>query len=178
MNSAEQSHTSNRTQGDPTKLAPTIAVQRINTLCVLQGPSVQLVGRAGSDPRECEPQLLLRVCAQNPPLAPNVTKLKYFFSFSSSVCRVFPTDLNLWAQPLTWVSLFRQIWPVLRSFSVRMSFIALVSSVFLNIKILRICSGVHSRFSLCQSKSICPGGVGQWLHVSFNNTIRGEDPCY
>ena len=80
MNSAEQSHTSNRTQGDPTKLAPTIAVQRINTLCVLQGPSVQLVGRAGSDPRECEPQLLLRVCTPQPPsLAKCHQTLKYFY---------------------------------------------------------------------------------------------------
>ena len=65
MNSAEQSHTSNRTQGDHTKLAP-------EPLYIITHP-VRVYSRGewsragGSDPRECEPQLLLRVCTPTTP---------------------------------------------------------------------------------------------------------------
>ena len=86
MNSAEQSHTSNRTQGDPTKLAPNIALLQyiIHTLYVLQLYSRGWrASRAGSDPREFEPQLVLRVCTPDPPsLAKCHQTLKYFFFLS------------------------------------------------------------------------------------------------
>ena len=68
MNSAEQSHSSNRTQGDPTNITRTITLTiRAYLQHCGQCKQSRLKGQAGFDPREREPQLVPCVFAPLPP---------------------------------------------------------------------------------------------------------------